>query len=128
MITVRRAKFETDTSTGSGRMTDERLEWHCRNWADWMHSGRGVQGLPRSSVGLSTGGGQASFDDLADGSERRVAAACNAIIEGLPPAVSAALFNKYLHAVYRFPRGNQEECLERGRQGVRAGLERRGIF
>ena len=108
-------------------ITPERLEWHLLNWRTWMYSGRGVEGLPRKSAGLTTGGGQAHFDDLADASERRVAAACNAVIEGLPPSQSAAIFSEYLHAVYRFPRDNRAQCLELAKEGVRAGLERRGI-
>ena len=116
------------TSTGSGRMTDDRLEWHLLNWQLWMHSGHGVEGLPRSSVGLSSGGGQAAFDDLADASERRVAAACNAIIESLAPAPAAAIYNRYLHAVYRFPRDDQEAQFSRGRECVRVGLMAKGIW
>jgi hypothetical protein len=109
-------------------MDDQRLEWHLLNWRDYMRSGSVTTGYPKHSIGVSTGGGQAHFDDLADASEHRVAISCNAIIEGLPPAQSAAIFSQYLHAVFRFPRGNREECLALAREGVRRGLDRRGIF
>lgn len=127
--TLRRTKEELGASTGAGRMSDLRLEWHFVNWRAWMRSGCDiVRGLPRASVGLYSGGGRADFDDMADASERRVAVACDAIIEGLCPSQRAAIYHKYLYAVYPFPRGNQAECLERGREGVRTGLERRGIW
>lgn len=128
VVTVRRTKDEPGTSTGLGRMSDERLDWHFHNWKTWMYSGYGVEGLPRSSAGLSSGGGQSSFDDLADASERRVAAVCNTLIDDLPPSQSAAIYNRYLHSVWLFPRGNQAECFEQGREAVREGFERRGIL
>lgn len=126
--TYRRTAAEAGTSTGSGRMTDARLSWHLDNWARWMRGGRVTDGFPRQSAGMSSGGKSVHFDELANASERKVAAACNAIINDLPPAQYAAISCEYLHAVYRFPRGNQAECLERGRDGVRSGLESRGVW
>lgn len=126
-ITVRRTKDEAGTSTGSGSMTDERLEWHLWNWRTWMYSGKTVEGYPMASAGLRSIG-QSDFDDMAEASDIRCARACNAIVEGLPPAQAAAVYRKWLHAVYRFPRGNFECCLAMAMDTIRAGLESRGIW
>ncbi|MDE1828534.1 MAG: hypothetical protein KGH65_05230 [Candidatus Micrarchaeota archaeon] len=118
---------DAGTSTGSGRMTDERLEWHCENWARWMRSGESVTGYPKAAIGLRSVG-QSHFDDMAEASDKRCAIACNAIIEGLAPAQAAALYRQYLWAVFRFPRDNFVECLEMGKSAVRSGLEKRGFW
>jgi len=100
-----------------------------------MRSGTEVEGLPRAAVGLSSGGGQAHFDDMADAAERRVAIACDALIRGTPPdyrglpqSQQLALSNKHLYAVFRFNRGDEAEHLAAAREAVREGLERRGIW
>lgn len=125
-VTVRRTKDEPGTSAGLGHMDDARLDWHFSNWQAWMHSGHGV-GAPRSSPGLTSGGGQSNFDDMADASERRVAVVCNTLIDDLPPAQGMAIYHRYLHAVYTFHRSNMETYLYLAREAIRAGLDRRGI-
>ena len=128
-ITFRRQKGEVGTSTGSGRMTDERLLWHFWNWAAWMRGERGVRGAQCRSVGLSSGGGyEKHVVDLEREVDLRVARTCDVVIGDLPHAQQMAISNEYLNTVYRFLRTTQAEQIEKAREAVRAGLERKGVW
>lgn len=128
-ITFRRRKDEIGTSTGSGRMTDERLRWHFLNWACWMRGERGVRGAPRRSAGLSSGAGyEKHVVDLEREIDLRVARDCDTVIRDLPNAQQMAISNEYLYTVYRFRRTTQAEQIEKAREGVRAGLQKKGVW
>lgn len=127
IVTLRRSKDEPGTSTGSGRMTDDRLEWHLWNWSRWMRGGKVTVGFQKETVGMFSGA-SAHFDDMADANERRLASICDVVVTGLPYSHYAAISNKHLYTVYKFPRNNEEKCLELGMEGLRSGLEVRGIW
>lgn len=101
-------------------MTDERLDWHLANWADWMRRGGSAdQGMPDRSSGLKTGGGSLDFDEMAQASDALMAAAVNAVIEDLPLHEQCAIEHRYLRSVWRFPRNNLPELIERARRTLR---------
>lgn len=125
--TIRRTKAEAGTVGASSRMTDERLDWHFLNWKSWMYAGAVGEGYPKETPGMFSSG-NAHFDDMADASERRSAKACDAVINGLVPAQRAAVYHRYLHAVYRFPRGNLDDLLVAARDAVRSALQGKGIW
>lgn len=77
-----------------------------------------------SLCGAHTSAG-ADFEEMADGADKEAAKMTDAIVRGLPPAQSAALHRKWLHAVYRFPRDNYPAMLLAATESVGAQLHSR---
>lgn len=79
------------------------VDWHLRNWRDWMRRDSLHLGYPSKSAGLHTGGisGPDAFDHLCESADEHAAIVINGVIDDLVPAESAAVHYIYLHAVYR---------------------------
>ena len=107
--------------------TPERVEWHLVNWAMWMRSGREGDGFGEST-GVSSGGSSQHFEDMCDESDKRCAKITNTIIEDLGPGEQMAIHHAYLHAVFRFQRGNLAELLAMAKIKVGIGLNKRGVW
>lgn len=107
------------------RVTDY-LELHLLNWAAWMRRDIGVRGYPAKSLGISTGGASEEFDNMLEDEEKRIARVTDTVINDLPPIQRCALNQCYLYAVFRFR--DYEKTLEQAKEGVRAGLKRKGIW
>lgn len=105
----------------------DRVEWHLVNWAMWMKSGSAVDGYGEST-GVSSGGSSQHFEDMCDESDKRCAKITDTIIMDLSPAERGAISVAYLHAVYRFPRGNFEELLRCAKNKVGIALNKRGVW
>lgn len=108
--------------------TEDRVEFHLDNWAGWMRSGQEVDRLPNKSSGLSSGGSSKAFDDMAEASDRRVAHLVNTIIDDMMAAHQSAIYHHYLHAVFRYPRGNKETLLAEAKLLVGKGLAAKGVW
>ena len=126
MITAQVSKAQSKPILG---MSKERLDWHLRNWAGWMHSSnRGALGLPRRSVGFISGNSQ-DFDDMVDAVDRRCAAITNTVIGDLPPAQEGAVLVVFkISCVYRFPRGNLRENYLLARDTIASKLHLKGLW
>lgn len=113
-----------------GAMPDDRLDWHLENWALSHRGGTFERGLPKKSIGFAHA--SQDFDQMADSKEKDSASTVDTIVEDIRKknvAAHAALCNRYgLARVIRFPRNNEAECLVRGREYVRAGLEGKGVY
>ena len=107
------------------RVTDY-LELHLLNWATWMRHDIGVRGYPQKALGLATGGASEEFDHMLEDEEKRIARVTDTVINDLPPIQRCALHHCYLHAVFRFR--DYTATLDAARDGVRAGLKRKGIW
>ena len=103
----------------------DRLESFLLDWSRWMRSGETVAGLPRASIGMSSGGASEHFDDMIDRVDRHIASVTNTVIEDLPAAQQCALHHAYLHAVFRFR--DYETTLTLAKGAVRLGLKLRHI-
>ncbi len=104
------------------------LDWHLRNWADWMRSGDGNLGYPHAACGCRGNGFHGDFDGLLEESDRTCAIALNAAIDDLPPIETAAIYHTYLYAVYRFPRGALDAALTRARAALVTKMNRKGLW
>ena len=101
------------------------LEWHLRNWRDWLMSG----GYPQGAGGtmLNVGAEHADFDDMCQTLDRTLAATTDAVVHDLPPNEQCALHRAYLQAVYRF-REPFATVLFRAKVRVAINLERKGVW
>ena len=71
------------------------------DWAHWMKGFEGNQGYPSKSAGFTSGYVSATFEDMcetADALRNQVVDSC---IDDLAPNLKAAIYHKYLAAVYR---------------------------
>lgn len=107
------------------------LTWQFENWARWMRGDALPEGLPVKASGgmhpylIEAGDSEVSYEKL----DLWSAEATNAAIEGLESlAERAAIQHRYLHAVYRFPRGNYPMVLLDARAKVRESLVKRGVW
>lgn len=110
-------------------MSEQRLTWHLENWAYFQRDRQSDYGETYSGKDSSGARSNSSkaFDDLVYEVDARCSEAVTVILSELTPVQQAAIHNKYLDGVYRFPRNNFEEALAQARVFVRAGLMRRGI-
>ena len=98
-------------------------------WARFMRGSDLPDGLP-SEVGIleNFSGYDANSEHAYDKLDGWIADTTHAAICELIPIENAAIYNVYLQAIYRFPRGNYSEVLDRARANVQAGLRRRGVW
>lgn len=98
-------------------------------WARFMRGRDLPDGLPgKDGILEGFSGYDANSEHAYDKLDGWIADTTHAVICGLVPAENAAIYHTYLQAVYRFPRSNYSEVLERARANVQAGLKRRGVW
>lgn len=104
-----------------------RVDWALDEWARYMRfdahrlnyrSGVAVIGVSHSS----------DFDALADAADRESVKATDAVIRDLPQIEQLALQHVHIAAVIRFKREPVEAIYGRARDGVEAGLRRKGML
>lgn len=105
-----------------------RVDWHLCNWADFMRSDA-TKGLraPGKSSGFVGGGYNNDFDSMVLQADRSAAEIVDALIQGLTPGQSAAVHNRYLACVFRFPRQNQEDAFRQACDRLAIGIEQKGL-
>lgn len=104
---------------------------HLETWATWMRGPDGPEGLPQRACG----GLLSNFTTLDADNEKAygrldnwIAERVNAVVSDLAPAPKAAIYHRFLHAVYRFPRGNYVEILQSAMERIRDGLRERQVW
>lgn len=111
-----------------GGMPVHRLEFHFDNWRRYMKKDDVTEGYPGKAAGCVGGGYSQTFDDMADASEVRVARVVDALVNSLTPVERAAIYHKYLYAVFRHARGELDEALKRARYRIAVWLVVRGVY
>lgn len=120
------AQGEMIGSTAATLGSDERVEFHLQNWAQWQKTG-GVVGMYGGS-GSPDYCQSIDFDDMCDSMDRRNAKTLDAWIQDLPALQRLAIYNAYLHSVYRLrgQRPSEEHLLSAkfviGKKLVKWGL------
>lgn len=123
-----------------GGMTEQRLDWHLENWAEWQQRDRvGTGHNRRASGGMISGSHYGRpFDEMVQAADAKCAAAVEALLDGCSPAERCAVHHRYLAAVFRW-RGIDpildpvkalalsEAPYQRARTIIRNGLLKRGI-
>ena len=126
MSMVLAMKKEEEPSIGG--MPEGRLEWHFDNWRRWMRHDATANGYPGKAAGCVGGGYSQSFDDMVDAADVRCARIVDALVNSLSPTERAAVYHKYLYAVFRATRGSLEQSLARARLKVAEWLVIRGVY
>lgn len=97
-------------------------------WRAWHKRGEIKLGYPSRSIGLASGYVSKSFDEFCEELDKAIAHAMDSIIEEeLPPSQRAAMYHRYLHAVFHFPRGNYQECLNQALEAISVAMKRKGF-
>jgi hypothetical protein len=106
------------------------IERLLRNWVSFMHGESKPDGLPDRASGGATCYTSLDLDNVAayENLDRDLAEKTNAVIDSLVPAERCAVYHRYLHAVFRFPRGDVDSLLARAKVNLEAGLRRRGVW
>lgn len=105
-----------------------RLEWHFDNWKRYMRKDEVTDGYPRRAAGCIGGGYSQSFDDMVDAQDARVARIVDALVTSLEPIERAAIYHRYLYAVFRHGRDQMDAALQRGRMRIAGWLVTRGVY
>lgn len=111
---------------------EQRLAVLCRmleDWAEWQRGYRMKLGYPtRSLSGAAGGSTECSYDDLYASADNAVFEAIDAAVDDLQPAQRAAVLRRYgIAAVFRFPRENYAEQLDRAHDALMRSLPRKGV-
>jgi len=105
-------------------LSEERLDWHLANWAQLDRARWDAEHGFEVSRGYSM---SVDFDEMCADMDRRCAEATGAAIAGLTPVERAAVMNKLLAMVFRFPREDKQNAWVRARWRLARGLYLRGI-
>lgn len=111
---------------------EQQLATLCRmleDWAEWQRGYRMKLGYPTRSLSGSGGGStECSYDDLYATADRAVFEAIDTAVDDLQPAQRAAVLRRYgIAAVFRFPRENYAEQLDRAHDALMRSLPRKGV-
>ena len=120
--------MKTEKELSIGGMSEGRLEWHFDNWRRWMRHDVIVDGAPGRAAGCVGGGYSQTFDDMVDAADIRCAKIVDSLVNSLSPTERAAIYHKYLYAVFRATRGSLEQSLARARLKVAEWLVIRGVY
>jgi hypothetical protein len=106
------------------------VERLLRNWVTWMHGGSRPAGYPKRACGGVTNYTSMDLENVAayENLDRDLAERTNACIDDLAPVERCAIYNRYLQAVFRFPRESREDALARAMKNLEAGLKKRGVW
>lgn len=102
-----------------------------QQWAEWMRSSKATEGMgypERAAVCASTAG--MDWQDLEDATDAWRIHCCDTVMDDLlqqEPILHMALSNRYLDAVYTFPRGNYPDLLVDAHLQVRLRLLRKDV-
>ena len=120
--------------TTIGGMSEGRLEFHFDNWRRWMRHDAATDGYPGKAAGCVGGGYSQSFDDMVDAADIRCAMIVDALVNSLTPLERAAIYHRYLYAVFRHGRDEAERqtflrlATARARLKVAEWLVIRGVY
>jgi hypothetical protein len=117
-------RFAPVRRTDGYALSEERLSWHLENWAV-MESARWDAELAYElSQGYSM---SVDFEEMCAEMDRRCAEVTAAAMLSLTPVERAAVCNKLIKAVFRFPRESQQNAWVRARWKLARDLYRRGL-
>lgn len=110
----------------------ERVDYWLNAWASWMRSEPNRLGFPHKCSGVKTGGEDRRTDSWLEDEELslrlRNCEAMDALIDSLPPAQCCAVRHIYAGDVWRFPRDNMYDLIERAANTLLIGMNARAIL
>jgi hypothetical protein len=98
------------------------------DWADWFNGYDPRLGFSPKCAGLQNGRVSSDFDELMAGVDKRVFQIIEAKIDDLPVMERAAVQKRYrLCTIWRFPRNNYEDMLQKGHERILDHLLAKGV-
>ena len=102
------------------------LDNALKDWAEWSNTQNHRLWFPKQSVVFSTGGINC-WDDLENQVDSFICNAVDAAIHDLIPQETAAIYTKYIHATYRFPRFDFDQTIESAETNLSKALIKKGV-
>lgn len=103
-----------------------RIEDAMKMWASWQQNSGIRLWYPQKAVGFASGGINC-WDDVELSTDAWMCGEIDAAVDQLPPAQHAAIHNRYLEAVFRFPRNNYELLLEFALEEIIRLIRKKGV-
>jgi hypothetical protein len=105
-----------------------RIDEVLQKWAEWHRTQDLVDvGYPKTAAGFFSNGLK-TWDDLCSSTDNATMATIDACVTSLPPPQAAAIERAYgLCAIYRFPRGNYQDCLENAMVALSVSFRAKGV-
>lgn len=104
-----------------------RLQGILEAWAGWQAAYSPRLGYAPKSAGLESGYVSQTFDEMCDSADDYALKAVDAAVDDLLPALRAALYRRYLSAVFRLHRMSYEEALSQAHDELLVRLPRKGV-
>lgn len=123
-MAVQADKFAPVKRADGYALSDVRLDWQLENWAVWEESNWDAETGFDVSQGVSM---SVDFEEMCAQMDRQCAAITGAAIAGLTPVERAAVMNRLIAAVFRFPREDQQNAWIRARWRLARDLYIRGL-
>ena len=106
----------------------DRMRARLDEWARWCERYHQGLGYPSRSAVCATGGVSQSFDDMCDAADASQCQTVDVCVHDLEPIERAAVMRCYgLASVFRFPRENYADVLDRAHTNLRTSFSRRGV-
>ena len=96
------------------------------DWANWMKGYSPNLGYPSHSIMLSSGGNSSTFEDMCDAADAHRNQAVDSCIDDLPPDQRAAIYRRYLAAVFRLR--DYETAIVLAHDALEVALRRKGMM
>lgn len=98
------------------------------DWADWQKGYRMKTNYPGRSAGFNPGGYVSkSFDEMAEENDCEICRLVDYAIDDLSPVHNAAIYRRYLSALFRFERVSYVEALEAAHNQLLVSLPKKGV-
>ncbi len=106
-----------------------RLRYLLEDWANWQQGYRIRIGFKAQSAGFCAGGYVSkTFDEMAEENDRAVCAMIDAAINDLVPVQSAAIYRRYLGALFRSHLVPYERALIDAHLNLIESLPKKGVI
>lgn len=107
-------------------LIDQKIDWHLKNWAQWMRGYQVGIGYDHASAVVSSTASQ-TFDDMVVAADRQNAKVADACISSLPPIYQGAIYNVYLASVFRF-RGDPNDVFVAAANAFWELAQKKGLY
>lgn len=109
-------------------MTNDRLAWHLKNWAEFMSRPSSKLGYPSKSQMISSGGSSSEdeFDIMCDEADTKCAQTMDAIIDSIHLRQRVAINHVWLKVIHHYE--THEQDYDKALIEIERLAEKRGLM